>query len=141
MAWEIRFHPAFVPEFDDLATGVQDALLERAKWLEAFGPKLGRPHADALKGSKHANMKELRFSSDGGVWRVAFAFDPERRGVLLVAGDKSGTGKTAFYKGLIKRADERYDDHLTQQKRKRVKGCEDQKEKCQFGADFGQRHG
>src|SRR3546814_4259362 len=36
------------------------------------------PHADTLGGSKHTNMKELRFNADGGVWRVAFAFDPER---------------------------------------------------------------
>ena len=32
--------------------------------------------------------KELRFNADGGVWRVAFAFDPERKGILLVAGDR-----------------------------------------------------
>jgi hypothetical protein len=46
--------------------------------------------ADTLEGSKHANMKELRFNADDGVWRVAFAFDLERKAVLLVAGDKSG---------------------------------------------------
>ena len=37
-----------------------------------------------------ANMKELRLSAADGEWRVAFAFDPERRAVLLVAGEKSG---------------------------------------------------
>ena len=42
------------------------------------------------KGSRHANMKELRFDADDGVWRVAFAFDPKRKAILLVAGDKSG---------------------------------------------------
>ena len=35
-------------------------------------------------------MKELRLSAADGEWRVAFAFDPERRAVLLVAGEKSG---------------------------------------------------
>jgi hypothetical protein len=34
-------------------------------------------------------MKELRFDADNGVWRVAFAFDPNREAILLVAGDKS----------------------------------------------------
>jgi hypothetical protein len=34
-------------------------------------------------------MKELRFKSNGGVWRVAF--DPKRNAVVLVAGDKSGS--------------------------------------------------
>ena len=43
--------------------------------------------------SKHANLKELRFDADNGVWRVAFAFDPKRRAVLLVAGDKSVVAK------------------------------------------------
>jgi hypothetical protein len=58
--------------------------------LKLLGPKLGRPHADTLNGSKHANMKELRADTAGQVLRIAFAFDPERVGILLVAGDKSG---------------------------------------------------
>lgn len=61
--------------------------------LREYGPALGRPEVDTLNGSKHANMKELRFRADGGVWRVAFAFDPERNAILLVAGDKSGTSE------------------------------------------------
>ena len=32
--------------------------------MQEFGPHLGRPTVDALKGSKHANMKELRFDCD-----------------------------------------------------------------------------
>jgi hypothetical protein len=44
--------------------------------------------------SRYANMKELRFRADGGVWRVAFAFDPRRNAILLVAGDKSGVSET-----------------------------------------------
>jgi hypothetical protein len=35
-----------------------------------------------IKGSRHHNMKELR--SVGGQLRVLFAFDPHRRGILLV---------------------------------------------------------
>ncbi len=45
-------------------------------------------------------------------WRIAFAFDPERKAVLLVAGDKSGTSQKRFYKQLVARADERFDRHL-----------------------------
>ena len=44
-------------------------------------------------------MKELRFSWNGQVWRVAFAFDPQRQAILLVGGDKGG-------------ADQRYDEHV-----------------------------
>ena len=77
-----------------------------------FGPQLGRPRVDTLKGSRHANMKELRFSAANGEWRVAFAFDPRRKAILLVAGDKSGGSEKRFYRELIRKADERLDAHL-----------------------------
>lgn len=57
-------------------------------------------------------MKELRFNADNGVWRVAFAFDPDRQAILLVAGDKAGVAQKRFYKNLIKIADARFDTHL-----------------------------
>ena len=57
-------------------------------------------------------MKELRFGAADGAWRLAFAFDPERTAILLVAGDKSGVSEKRFYKALIATADERFDDHL-----------------------------
>lgn len=112
MKWEVGLDPAFDAEFDDLPIAVQDELLAQAKLLEVFGPELGRPRVDTLKGSSHANMKELRFEAENGVWRVAFAFDPKRRAVLLVAGDKSGVGEKRFYRQLIKKADKRFDTHL-----------------------------
>ena len=44
---------------------------------------------------------------------MAFAFDPVRQAILLVAGDKGGLGsQTKFYKALIKKADERFGSHL-----------------------------
>ena len=112
MNWEVLFDEAFEPEFEALPQLVQDELLAHAKLLEAFGPQLKRPHADTMKGSKHANMKELRFEAEGGVWRVAFAFDPKRRAILLVADDKSGQSGSRFYKRLIAKADVRFDAHL-----------------------------
>ena len=57
-------------------------------------------------------MKELRFGALDGVWRVAFAFDPERKAILLVAGDKSGRGEKVFYRRLIALADKRFDAHI-----------------------------
>lgn len=105
-------HAAFEAEFDALSEAVQDELLAHAKLLETFGPSLGRPRVDTLNGSAHANMKELRFDSRGGVWRVAFAFDTERKAVLLVAGDKSGVKSDRFYGTLISKADERFAEHL-----------------------------
>ena len=53
-----------------------------------------------------------------GSSRVAFAFDLKRNAVLLVAGDKSGGGKTRFYRRLIAKADERFDEHVSRTKKK-----------------------
>ena len=119
MNWEVGFDPAFDLEFDALPTTVQDELLAQAKLLEAFGPALGRPRVDTLNGSRHANMKELRFQAGDGVWRVAFAFDPQRKAILLVAGDKSGVNERRFYRQLIKRADARFNKHLDRLKDER----------------------
>lgn len=112
MAWTVQFHPDFADEADVLPEAVRVELIAGIRLLEHFGPSLGRPTVDTLSGSRHANMKELRFRADGGVWRIAFAFDPERAAILLVGGDKSGVVSGRFYKGLIKRADTRFDQHL-----------------------------
>ncbi len=112
MPWTVEFADEFEPEFDRLSAAVQDELLAQAKVIEQFGPSAKRPRVDTLNGSKHANMKELRFDADGGVWRVAFAFDPRRHAVLLIGGDKSGGGEARFYKRLIATADQRFDAHL-----------------------------
>jgi hypothetical protein len=117
VSWTVLFHHTFEDEFNNLSEAVQDELLAQAKLLETFGPTLGRPRVDTLKGSRHVNMKELRFDADGGVWRVAFAFDPKRRGVLLVAGDKSGGSEKRFYRSLLQAADARFDAHLARLKK------------------------
>ena len=112
MTWPILFDETFEDEFRSFSIEVQDELMARAGLLAEIGPSLGRPNVDTLKGSKHANMKEIRFSAGDGVWRVAFAFDPKRQAILLVAGDKSGTSQKRFYRDLIGRADERFSRHL-----------------------------
>jgi hypothetical protein len=103
---------SFKPEFDALHEDVRTEVLALSLVIQEFGPQLGRPRVDTLKGSRHANMKELRFSAAGGEWRVAFAFDPRRRAILLVAGDKSGGSERRFYRELIRKADDRFDAHL-----------------------------
>lgn len=108
-----------MPEFNDLNKEVQDEILARVNFLERFGPTLGRPWADTLKGSNHANMKELRFKIGKSLWRVAFAFDPMRKAIILVADDKQGIRKELFYKRLIRKADKRFDAHLERLKNER----------------------
>ncbi|MGL6344579.1 MAG: type II toxin-antitoxin system RelE/ParE family toxin [Waterburya sp.] len=112
MNWTVIFHDEFEPEFDSLPTEVQNKLLANAALLEEFGSTLSRPRVDTLKGSKYPNMKELRFNAQGGVWRVAFAFDPQRQAVLLIAGDKSSVNQKRFYRNLIRIAEQRFSAYL-----------------------------
>ena len=111
--WIVLFHADFLPEYEALSDAVQDELLVKVALLRALAPALRRPHADTLKGSKHSNMRELRFDADDGVWRAAYALDPARRAIVLVAGDKSGGGSDQFYRRLIDKADQRFDRHLS----------------------------
>jgi len=110
--WVVEIGDKFKPEFFALPEDVQTEILALARLLQQFGPQLGRPRVDTLKGSRHANMKELRFSAADGEWRVAFAFDPKRKAILLVAGDKSGVSEKRFYRELIRKADARFEAHL-----------------------------
>jgi hypothetical protein len=110
--WTVELDDAFDVEMQDLPDLVQDEILALMRLLSSSGPQLGRPRSDTLKGSKFANMKELRFEAAGGVWRIAYAFDPRRRAILLAAGNKSGTGSGRFYKQFIRKADQRFDTHL-----------------------------
>ncbi len=114
MEWTVAFHEAFADEFLELDPPIRQELAAHIALLKQFGPHLRRPYADTLKGSKHANMKELRFDAADGVWRVAYAFDPSRQAIILMAGDKSGESSARFYRQLIARADARFNDHLAQ---------------------------
>ena len=115
--WIVEIGEEFHPEFFALPEDVQNEILALARLVQQFGPRLGRPRVDTLKDSRHANMKELRFGTADGEWRVAFAFDTRRRAVLLVAGDKSGGSEKRFYRELLRKADARFDAHLARLKR------------------------
>ena len=110
--WTVELHEEFDVEFQNFDREIRIEIAGLAGLLAQFGPELRRPHCDTLNGSKFANMKELRFIADGGVWRLAFAFDPERTAILLVAGDKSGVSSRRFYKNLVATADNRFETHI-----------------------------
>ncbi len=110
--WKVQTTDVFDDWFAGLDEGAQVEVIAKVELLKRLGPMLSRPHADTLKGSKHANMKELRANTRDQVLRVAFAFDRARSAILLIGGDKSGVGQKRFYKGLISRADLLYDRHL-----------------------------
>jgi len=94
--WRVIFHDDFVPEFKLFADAVRREIYARIELLMKFGPQLGRPHVDTLKGSSVPNLKELRFSADDGAWRVAFAFDMKRQAILLVGGPNREFRRTSF---------------------------------------------
>jgi len=109
--WEVEFHPACEAWANDLPQADAEALLAAIKVLRVEGPNLGRPLVDRVEGSRHANMKELRPGSTGRTEvRVLFAFDRQRRAILVVGGDKSKDWK-GWYKENVPIADDRFDEH------------------------------
>ncbi len=117
--WPVETTDDFDQWFANLDDDAKVEVIAVVGLLKRLGPRLGRPHADTLKGSKFANMKELRVSTADAVLRIAFAFDPNRKGILLVGGDKSGVGQRRFYKQLIDKADRLYAAHLAALKAKK----------------------
>lgn len=89
-----------------------DLIIAALEVLQSEGPTLGRPLVDTIRDSRHKNMKELRPGSGGrSEVRILFAFDPKRRAILLIAGDKSRDW-ARWYLRNIPIADERFDEHL-----------------------------
>ncbi len=67
MKWGVIFEDEFDAEFQEMPEGLQDEILAHTLLLRDYGHNLGQPTVDTLKGSKHSNMKELRFGWKGGV--------------------------------------------------------------------------
>ena len=98
--------------------------------LAELGPGLGRPLVDTIVGSRHNNMKELRPGSSGrSEVRILFAFDPRRRAIMLVAGDKRGAW-ARWYATNIPIADDRYDEHLAALERQERDAKQSEKKKA-----------
>lgn len=112
MSWDVRLLAeveSWLLALDDASYDQVAAAIDK---LESDGPTLGRPLVDRIEGSRRHNMKELRPGSTGrSEIRILFAFDPERRAVLLVAGDKSGDWSN-WYDRNIPVAERRYDEWL-----------------------------
>ena len=114
------FHPQCEVWADGLEPTDQEALLAAIRVLRDEGPTLGRPLVDSVKGSRHQNMKELRPGSTGRTEvRVLFAFDKERKAILLLGGDKSDDWR-GWYQTNIPIADERFTEHQEEIDRRRA---------------------
>ncbi len=110
--WRIRTTDEYDRWLDGLSHDTVSEIIAVVSLLRLYGPRLSRPHAGTLNGSRFANMKELRARTASAEIRIAFAFDPDRQAILLVAGDKRGVNQKRFYRQLISRADELYAAHL-----------------------------
>ena len=110
MEWAVEFTDEFERWWNALSEDEQDSVDQMVRLLQARGPSLGRPHADLIHSSRHANMKELRVQHAGRPYRVLFAFDPKRCAILLAGGDK--TGNDRWYEEFVPIADRLYDEHL-----------------------------
>ena len=122
MPFAVLFDDAFAAEFRQLAEDVQDQIRAYALVLAELGHQLGRPWVGTLKGSKFPNMKELRPTVNKVEWRVAFAFDAERKAILLAAAAKGGKKDAVAYKRLITTADERFAVYRARLNKPRQKG-------------------
>ncbi|MFE2376721.1 type II toxin-antitoxin system RelE/ParE family toxin [Streptomyces sp. NPDC059398] len=87
------------------------AALER---LQESGPALRRPTVGAVEKSQFRNMRELRPRNGGTISiRMLFVFDPVRRAVFLVAGNKASRRQWAtWYPKVIREADAKYTSYL-----------------------------
>ena len=108
--WVILQSPVFKDWYrTSLTDDERDAIVATAQRLQADGPALRRPLSGMIKGSKFPNMKEL--IPPAGNIRILFVFDPKRRAILLLGGDKTDNWAD-WYKANIPIADAIYDRHL-----------------------------
>jgi hypothetical protein len=116
MAWEIEFTDEFGGWWNGLTAEEQDSIADSVYVLQESGPALTRPQADTIHGSKYHNMRELRIQHQGRPYRVLYAFDPRRVGVLLIGGDK--TGNNRWYEEFVPKADTIFAHHLSEIEKK-----------------------
>ena len=110
--WNIKQTAEFQYWFEEADDILQDDTLEHLELLKQLGPSLKRPYADTIKGSEISNLKELRFNSKNKVVRIFFLFDVDRNALLLIGGDKAGSGDKRFYQKMISQCEKIYKKYL-----------------------------
>lgn len=108
--WDVYFTEQAERWLGTLDDDDYDAVIAATDLLEVYGPALGRPAVDTIKGSRHKNMKELR----AGTLRALFVFDPRRNAIILVGGDKRDRW-AKWYEENIPLADDLYDTYLREE--------------------------
>ena len=100
--WPVKYTLEYEDWFTEQDEESKVVINSKVILLSEFGPNLGRPYVDTIKGSKYKNLKELRIKYRNAVIRVFFAFSKKRHCWLLVGADKKGKNKEAFYEKSIK---------------------------------------
>jgi len=116
--WQVEYTDELGAWWADLTEAEQESIDASVRLLEAKGPNLGFPHTCAIKGSRHAHMRELRVQHEGRPYRVLYAFDPRRCAILLLGGDK--TGNDRWYDSQVPIADKLYDAHIETLRKERL---------------------
>ena len=112
MQWDVEYTDEFEIWWSTLSGLEQEAIARSVELLARLGPALARPHADTIKGTRLANLKELRTQCVGQPYRMLFVFDPRRSAILLIGGRK--TGEARWYKKMIPLAEKLYAEHLAE---------------------------
>jgi hypothetical protein len=111
MAVEVLTTEEFEEWFDELDKQQGRAVAVKVGLLRAEGWTLGFPHSSALKGTRYA-LRELRAQAGRHALRVVYGFDPVRRAVLLLGGDKAGDDR--FYERMIPKAERLWERHIAE---------------------------
>jgi hypothetical protein len=110
MAWDVEYTDELRAWWDTLTESQQTDVAAAVQLLIDEGPPLRFPYSSGVGGSRHSHMRELRVQSGGHPLRIFYAFDPRRRAILLLGGDK--TGDDRFYEMFIPLADRLYDAYI-----------------------------
>lgn len=108
--WELEYTDEFGHWWDDLTAAEQLDVGTVVRILVALGPALGFPYSSQVRTSTFGQMRELRIQHAGRPYRVLYAFDSRRVGILLLGGQK--TGDDRWYAINVPRADALFRQHL-----------------------------
>ena len=110
MAWDVEFTDEFGAWWNSLTADEQESVDFGVGLLMERGPTLPFPYSSQVRGSRFGEMRELRVQHQGRPYRVLYAFDPRRVGLLLLGGDK--TGDDGWYDQMVPVADRLFATHL-----------------------------
>jgi len=104
--WEIEYTKEYEYWFSSQDEENKIVINAKVIILSEFGPHLGRPYVDTIRGSKYSNLKELRIKYKQDIIRILFCFNKNRNYWLIIGGNKKGKNQEDFYKRLIKMAED-----------------------------------